>query len=69
MGVWISVCNDVAIQVEDASLVALGGLSASGYSFEQHPEMVSYVKQVRSSIVKILWHYSLHCSQAIKIKC
>ena len=69
MGVWISVCNDVAIQVEDASLVALGGLSVSGYSFEQHPEMVSYVKQVRSSIVKILWHYSLHCSQAIKIKC
>ena len=34
------------IQMEDASLVALAGLSLSGYSFEQHPEMVSYVKQV-----------------------
>ena len=34
------------IQMEDTSLVALAGLSLSGYSFEQHPEMVSYVKQV-----------------------
>ncbi len=35
--------------MEDTSLVALAGLSLSGYSFEQHPEMVSYVRQVSSS--------------------
>ena len=32
--------------MEATCLVALAGLSSSGYSFDQNPEMVSYVKQV-----------------------
>ena len=34
------------MQMENTCLVALSGVSLSGYLFEQHPEMVSYVKQV-----------------------
>lgn len=37
--------------MEDTGLVALAGLSLSGYSFEQHPEMVSYVKQVSNIVM------------------